>query len=292
MEASHDHEAVMAQGIYYEVDGRISGPVTFIQLQLLASSGMLQPQHRVRKEDSDHWVPARQVKGLFSPAEVAAAASVQAAPTPVPEEAEALAEQDTEFSFGSSSPTDEPGIISAFNFFKDSPAPAPPPAPAAPPLAPAAPPGPAPQPKKKQKHENRELAPPPPVVEDIPVAKAAEPKVAPRAQEPTFEPAPSTGPKTDVVGPVVTTVEVTGQAVELLPDDTARPIDGKAYFRLTRNWLLASIRFADGTTRTVYLRPQMIEAAILDQRPAAPRTKGGPFPVLAFRSGNVEVALA
>src|SRR5262249_48429058 len=172
-----------------------------------------------------------------------------------PEEAEALAEQDTEFSFGSSSPTDEPGIISAFNFFKDDPAPAPPLAPAAPPLAPAAPPGPAPQPKKKHKHENRQLAPPPPVVEDIPVAKAAEPKVAPRAQEPTFEPAPSTGPKTDVVGPVVTTVEVTGQAVELLPDDTARPIDGKAHFRFTRNRLLTGNPFPHGTHATGSPRP-------------------------------------
>src|SRR5207245_130461 len=76
-------EVPMAQGIYYEVDGRISGPVTFIQLQLLASSGMLQPHHRVRKEESDHWFPARQVKGLFSPAEVAAT-TAQAAPEAPP----------------------------------------------------------------------------------------------------------------------------------------------------------------------------------------------------------------
>src|SRR6266571_9477220 len=110
MLASHRREVIMAQGIYYEVDGRISGPVTFIQLQLLASSGMLQPHHRVRKEESDHWFPARQVKGLFSPAEVAAT-TAQAAPEAPPEPA--LGEQDTEFSFGSSAPTEESELNSA-----------------------------------------------------------------------------------------------------------------------------------------------------------------------------------
>src|SRR5262245_22316221 len=112
MIGSHAREVpLMAHGIYYEVDGRTSGPVTFIQLQLLASSGMLQPHHRVRKEESDHWFPARQVKGLFSPAEVAAAtAAAEAAQVP----SASLDEQDTEFSFGPGSPTEESEVNSAF----------------------------------------------------------------------------------------------------------------------------------------------------------------------------------
>src|SRR5439155_23401000 len=68
-------EVGMSQRIYYDIDGRLGGPVTFMQLQLMASSGMLQPHHRVRKEETEQWFPARQVKGLFSAAEVAAAAA-------------------------------------------------------------------------------------------------------------------------------------------------------------------------------------------------------------------------
>jgi len=269
----------MAQGIYYEVDGRISGPVTFIQLQLLASSGMLQPNHRVRKEESDHWFPARQVKGLFSPAEVAAAMAAQADVEPAHEPDPALADQDTEFSFGPGSDTEESELNSAFNFFKDEPdrAPAPQPAP----------------PKKKLRYsEPQDPVTVTPVAREPIAPVDAEPKIAPKAEEFKPEPAPNAGPKTDVVGAVVQPIEVAGQAVELLADQTARPADGKVFFRLTRNWLLASSRFADGTTRSVYLRPQKIDVAILEQRPAAPRTKGGPYPVLAFRGGGVEVALS
>jgi hypothetical protein len=269
----------MAQGIYYEVDGRISGPVNFIQLQLLASSGMLQPHHRVRKEEADHWFPARQVKGLFSPAEVAAA---MAPPEPPPELDPSLAEQDTEFSFGPASETEESELNSAFNFFKEESERA------------AAPPPPAAPPKKRSKQtEPQDPVTVTPVARELvaPVV-AAEPKLGPKTEEFKPEPAPSAGPKTDVVGPVVQPIEVAGQAVELLADETARPIDGKVFFRLTRNWLLASWRYADGTQRSVYMRPQKIDVAILEQRPTPPRTKGGPYSVLAFRGGNVEVALA
>jgi hypothetical protein len=276
----------MAQGIYYEVDGRISGPVTFIQLQLLATSGMLQPHHRVRKEESDHWFPARQVKGLFSPAEVAAAMTGPTAPEPDP--SSGLADQDTEFSFGPGSDTEESELNSAFNFFKDEPVAAELPAPPPPPAPVAAPP-----PKKKLRHfEPQDPVTVTPVARELIAPVNVEPKTAPTAEEFKPELAPNLGPKTDVVGQIVQPIEVGGQAVELLADETARPIDGKVLFRLTRNWLLASCRFADGTTRSVYLRPQKIDVAILEQRPAAPRTKGGPYPVLAFRGGGVEVALS
>jgi len=286
MIAAHDREVIMAQGIYYDVDGRKGGPVTLIQLQLMASSGMLQPHHRVRREDSDQWLPARQVKGLFSPAEVAATAEPAIPPT------EPIEEQDTEFSFGEPEAVGEAEYNSAFNFFAAPAAPrAPAQAPAPPPPPPPVPPAPA---KKASKRVEQE--------EPVPVAAPAEPPPPPSAkpeprpsqkvEEPKPEAQPALDPKTDVVGVVQPTVEVTGQAVELLADDTARPLDGKIVFRLTRNWLLASSRFGDGTTRSVYIRPQRIEAAILEQRPGPPRTKGGPYAVLAFRGSGVEVALS
>src|SRR5260221_6719614 len=74
----------MSQRIYYEVDGKVNGPVTLIQLQLMAAAGTLQPHNRVRKEDSQEWYPARSVKGLFSPSPALPTTVPTAAPRPAP----------------------------------------------------------------------------------------------------------------------------------------------------------------------------------------------------------------
>src|SRR5215510_9453928 len=55
---------------YYDADGRIGGPISPMQLQLMVNSGMLQPHHKIRKETSANWTPAGAVRGLF-PAAVA-----------------------------------------------------------------------------------------------------------------------------------------------------------------------------------------------------------------------------
>jgi hypothetical protein len=274
----------MAQGIYYDVDGRIGGPVTFLQLQLMASSGMLQPHHRVRKEESDQWFPARQVKGLFSPAEVAATAAPVSMPVAPPPPPEPSAEDDNPFAWSPSEAAEEsePELNSAFNFFA---------APSAPPPAPA---------KKAPKPAEEEPMPVEPVEEEpepppppAPPPKAPEPKPAPRVEEPRPEPPPAkTEPKTDEVTHIPATLEVSGQPVELLPDESAQLLDGKTVFRLSRTWLVAATKFADGTSRNVYLRLQRIDAAIVEQRFGPRRGKAGSISVLAFRAGNTEVALA
>ena len=52
---------------FYEIDGREGGPISTVQLQLMANSGMLQPQHKIRKENSEQWSVAGDVRGLFAP---------------------------------------------------------------------------------------------------------------------------------------------------------------------------------------------------------------------------------
>ena len=52
---------------FYEINGREAGPISTVQLQLMANSGMLQPQHKIRKENSDQWSVAGEVRGLFAP---------------------------------------------------------------------------------------------------------------------------------------------------------------------------------------------------------------------------------
>ena len=56
---------LMSQRIYYEIDGHVRGPISLTQLQLMATSGMLLPQHRLRREDTEEWFLAQSVRGLF-----------------------------------------------------------------------------------------------------------------------------------------------------------------------------------------------------------------------------------
>jgi hypothetical protein len=284
MIAAHPREVAMAQGIYYDVDGRIGGPVSFLQLQLMASSGMLQPHHRVRKEESDQWFPARQVKGLYSPSEVAATATPVPAPAMPPAPESTAEEEENPFAWAPSEPAEEPEVNSAFNFFAPSSAapPAPPPKKAPRPVVEE------PMPVEPVEEEPEPLPPPP-------APKAPEPKPTPKAEEPKPKPEPpppKTEPKTDEVTHIPATIEVSGEPVELLPDDSAQLLEGKTVFRLSKTWLVAVTKFADGMSRHVYLRLQRIDAAIVEQRPGPRRGKGGSVSILAFRAGNVEIALA
>src|SRR5207244_546895 len=45
----------------------ITGPVEHTRLRLLVDSGMLQPHHKVRKEEQTAWSQAGAVRGLFTP---------------------------------------------------------------------------------------------------------------------------------------------------------------------------------------------------------------------------------
>jgi len=66
---------------YYARDGRTMGPVSAARLKELVASGVVTPADLVRPAETEVWVPARAVKGLFgvpvarpaTPAEIAAA---------------------------------------------------------------------------------------------------------------------------------------------------------------------------------------------------------------------------
>ncbi len=79
--------------------------------------------------------------------------------------------------------------------------------------------------------------------------------------------------------------------MEILPDDSIRLLDGKTTFRLHRAWVLAASKFADGTSRTVYLRLARLDAGIIDQRPNPTRGKNEPVSILSFAAGSVRAAL-
>src|SRR5262249_27500719 len=61
----------MSNRWYYDIDGRIGGPITPMQLQLMVNSGMLEAHHKIRKEDSSTWNQAGTVRGLFQEPEPA-----------------------------------------------------------------------------------------------------------------------------------------------------------------------------------------------------------------------------
>src|SRR5438105_9708654 len=57
----------MSPGWFYTRDGKSkSGPFSSAQLQALARSGQLQPTDMLWKEGMARWLPAREIKGLFS----------------------------------------------------------------------------------------------------------------------------------------------------------------------------------------------------------------------------------
>jgi hypothetical protein len=250
----------MSQRIYYEIDGHVRGPISLTQLQLMATSGMIQPHHRLRREDSDQWFVAQTVRGLFSePAATLPLPAAADAAMPMP--AGTVAEN----SFGDFAAAAPPEFNPAFDFFSNSgPEPRGPSGPAA--------------------------------------AKPDEPLDLPEAEPATEEPASSPTTVT-VVKPAkqpdppadakaaASASEVVGRAVELLPDDSLRLLEGKTSFRLHRGWLVANSRFADGSNRTVYLRLQRIDAGILDQRSSQTRGKSEPLSLLSFFAGAVRVGL-
>lgn len=56
----------MAGQWHYQHDGQKYGPVPAAELKRLATVGKLTPTDMVRREDTEKWVPAGQVKGLFA----------------------------------------------------------------------------------------------------------------------------------------------------------------------------------------------------------------------------------
>jgi uncharacterized protein DUF4339 len=333
----------MSQQTQYEIEGRVGGPFTLVQLQLMAASGMLQPHDRIHKRGSAEWHEARSIRELFSPAPLVPTAAPRTAP--VPHEPESSDEPPE---------TMDPDIRAAFDFFST---PAPPAAAAkpkektpAPPAKPAPvafelpraqerptvastepdenpfdfraePAGPA---KRESKTDDQDatvlmdaqdLAPKAGASDPITAARARiastegkktefmiEPKQATKREQ-TPAPKNDDGGKANADTAVATAptrgaavpamrAEVTGNAIELVADGTARPMDGKSVFRLHRSWLLFATKFNDETSRAVYLRLEQIDAGIIEHRPAPPHSKGGPYAVLTFSAGEVHVSLA
>jgi len=96
---------------------------------------------------------------------------------------------------------------------------------------------------------------------------------------------------TPVGGTPSVVVEVSGQAVELLPGAEVRLLEGTTMFRLHKAWVYVATKLADETSHTVYLPLQRIDAAILDQRFEAGRKRSEPHSLLIFQSGAVAVGL-
>jgi hypothetical protein len=84
--------------------------------------------------------------------------------------------------------------------------------------------------------------------------------------------------------------EVSGPAVELLPDDLAAPTGGTAVLRLTPGWLAAQMVLPDGLSRETYLRLARLEAAALGGRRRA-RAGVDASTVLSFHAGGQAVAV-
>ncbi len=339
----------MSQRIFYEVDGRVHGPINLTQLQLMAASGMLLPHHRVKREGTEQWFAAQNVRGLFSdptpapPPVVPVGALVPQPAQRIAASVASTASADEEIPYAGfgAVESDSATAENAFDFFSDQPvaAPsAPPPKPAKLVKSPAKTPMPAPISKVQEPQpfelvetdapgtvadsniqaienpfEFSEPAPPatnaardaePPM--DLPEAEAIEdesPPVAPASMasgpmaapgklsesKSESKPAPKVGAAP--IMPAAGAAEVTGRAVEFLPDDSLHLLDGKTIFRLHRSWLLATSKFADGSTRSTYLRLQRIDAGILEQRPSTSRGKVGPHSLLTFVAGETRVGL-
>ncbi len=128
-----------------------------------------------------------------------------------------------------------------------------------------------------------DITPLPPVAPAKPVAEARE-----------AEPMKSLQPKAPELatpGAAAALLEVSGTAVELLPDGAVLVLEGKTNFRLYRAWLLATTKFAGGGSRTTYLRLQRMDGASVEQRYGPGRTRRGPHSVLSFHAGELHVAL-
>jgi hypothetical protein len=180
---------------YFDCDGRQGGPVTVAELKQMADVGQLRPTDKVRKEDMDHWVKARSVRGLFTPV-VPPPMGLDDAPLATPAEP-ASDDGGSVFDFfgAEPAPAAAPEVNPAFDFFgpggANTPAPAGPANPAfdfaaPPPAAPAPPPPAAPKATRKPKPP---AAPRPPVRPKAPApTKAALPPSPPPVAPVVFEP--------------------------------------------------------------------------------------------------------
>jgi hypothetical protein len=74
----------MADEWYCEIAGREVGPLSSQQLRTMAAKGQIWPNDRVRRGEQAPWLPAQNVKGLFSPAAEPAAPRAPAPPSPPP----------------------------------------------------------------------------------------------------------------------------------------------------------------------------------------------------------------
>ncbi len=59
----------MAKSFFLRRNGSEEGPFSASHLQLLARTNQISPKNAIRREDSDRWVLAADVKGLFPPAD-------------------------------------------------------------------------------------------------------------------------------------------------------------------------------------------------------------------------------
>src|SRR5947207_3278758 len=108
----------MSNRWFYEIDGQVTGPVKHTRLRLLVDSGMLQPHHKVRKEEQTAWSQAGAVRGLFTPTATMPVATVsppvavaRAAPVGPP------TSDESPFAAWSPATSDAPVPAGVFDFF-------------------------------------------------------------------------------------------------------------------------------------------------------------------------------
>jgi hypothetical protein len=82
-----DQRGVVAMGqqqFYYDVDGKVGGPVSAARLKQAAASKHLKPTDRIRQEGTEKWILAKLVKGLFPEASAASPPVLAKRPPPPP----------------------------------------------------------------------------------------------------------------------------------------------------------------------------------------------------------------
>jgi len=288
----------MSNRWYYDIDGRIGGPITPMQLQLMVNSGMLEAHHKIRKEDSSTWNQAGTVRGLFQEPEPAGqpllgAASAVAAPPAVEGDPAAAAPAPQEwaelqgnvfdfFSEGAAAPVapkPQERSPKGKTIAKESPA-------VVVASAPAANPAPTKPPSSPEVDFGDDFPRPIPEHEPLPIGDLKQPTV--NAANDGAKPAEAV----TAASPPPPVSEVSGKAVDLLPDDRVRLLEGRTSFRLHRAWLLAVTRFMDGTIRYSYLRLQRLDGVVLEHRHESGRTNKPPHAVLTFYAGGLTVSMA
>jgi len=262
---------------YYHHDGQTGGPVSVAQLRQLAADGLLLPTDRVRKRDMDHWVKARAVKGLFTPAEL-----------PPPAAPEPAGGEPTFDFLGAGPPEAANEFHPAFDFFGGPPSP--PPAQAEGQESAAIP-------ARKSNPPRKSKAAQPPAAEVSVAAAAADGSSVPMAaqvESPHEDSVPYADVHADVpmampasdIGPPAPPVsaELTGPEVTVQSDGTARPTGGALEFSVTGGWLVAKSAAPDGSVGEIYFRLRRLAVVTLRDRPGAGL-------VLSFHAGSEVVAV-